>query len=316
MDVVEIFRAGGPAMWPLLALSILALSVIIERLWFWVRILTQEREIVDRVLTTASANWGSATDLAKRATNQPIGRFLYAPLRLSRPDPEIFRLALEATAEDELASMRQGEKVLEAVIALAPLLGLLGTVLGLIQSLGSIRLGDLGTSAAAGVTLGIGESLISTATGLIVAISSLVFYRLFQGFVVNQVKVFRRAGSDLELLYRQYWQNIPTERIAPLPGEIQGNAGGRLSTPPAPGDINSGATTQIQSESVPPVTGETFERITIGSEDLTSDRPDITRDNPTTIQDTTEIRSPVNDEGRKLPPDADNRRGNLDSSGF
>ncbi len=208
MDVVQTFRDGGPAMWPLLALSILSLSVIIERLWFWVRILSQESEIVNRILSTANANWGSATELAKRAVNQPIGRFLYAPLRLVKPDPELFRLALEASAEDELSSMRQGEKVLEAVIALAPLLGLLGTVLGLIQSLGNIRLGDLGTAAAAGVTTGIGQSLISTAAGLIVAISSLVFYRLFQGFVVNQVKVFRRSGSDLELLYRQYWQNI------------------------------------------------------------------------------------------------------------
>ena len=212
MDVVQIFRDGGPAMWPLLALSILSLSVIIERLWFWVRILSQESAIVNRILNTASANWGSATELAKRAVNQPIGRFLYAPLRLIKPDPELFRLALEASAEDELSSMRQGEKVLEAVIALAPLLGLLGTVLGLIQSLGNIRLGDLGTAAAAGVTTGIGQSLISTAAGLIVAISSLVFYRLFQGFVVNQVKVFRRSGSDLELLYRQYWQNISASR--------------------------------------------------------------------------------------------------------
>ena len=214
MNVIQVFHDGGPAMWPLLALSILSLSVIIERLWFWVRILTQESEIVNRILTTASANWGAATELAKRAINQPIGRFLYAPLRLIKPDPELFRLALEASAEDELSSMRQGEKVLEAVIALAPLLGLLGTVLGLIQSLGNIRLGDLGTAAAAGVTTGIGQSLISTATGLIVAISSLVFYRLFQGFVVNQVKVFRRAGSDLELLYRQYWQNIPVSPVA------------------------------------------------------------------------------------------------------
>jgi biopolymer transport protein ExbB len=219
VDIVQIFRDGGPAMWPLLALSILSLSVIIERLWFWVRILTQESEIVNRILNTASANWVSATELAKRATNQPIGRFLYAPLRLIKPDPELFRLALEASAEDELSSMRQGEKVLEAVIALAPLLGLLGTVLGLIQSLSNIRLGDLGTAAAAGVTTGIGQSLISTAAGLIVAISSLVFYRLFQGFVVNQVKVFRRAGSDLELLYRQYWQNIPESRVTSSPSQ-------------------------------------------------------------------------------------------------
>lgn len=205
MDIVDIFGKGGPAMFPLLALSILSLSVIIERLWFWFRILTQEREIVERILAAARDNWGGAMQLAKRATDQPIGRFLYAPLRISKPDPEIFRLALEATAEDELASMRQGEKILEAVIALAPLLGLLGTVLGLIRSLSDIRLGDLGTSSAAGVTLGIGEALIATATGLIVAIFTLVFYRLFQAFVVNQIKVFRRAGSDLELLYRQFW---------------------------------------------------------------------------------------------------------------
>lgn len=202
-------------MWPLLALSILSLSVIIERLWFWFRMLTQEKEIVTRVLDAArNHNWVAAMQLAKRSTDQPIGRFLYAPLRLAKPDPELFRLGLEATAEDELASMRQGEKILEAVIALAPLLGLLGTVLGLIRSLRSIRLGDLASSSATGVTLGIGESLIATATGLIVAILSLSFYRLFQGFVVNQVKVFRKAGSDLELLYRQSWPNIPDDMMS------------------------------------------------------------------------------------------------------
>ncbi|MBW4564881.1 MAG: MotA/TolQ/ExbB proton channel family protein [Mojavia pulchra JT2-VF2] len=203
MDILDLFQKGGPAMWPLLALSILSFSVIFERLWFWLRILTQEKQIVDRVLDAAIDNWQEAAVIAKRATNQPIGRFLYAPLRLQKNDAETFRLALEATAEDELAGMRRGEKLLESVIALAPLLGLLGTVLGLIQSLRSIRIGDLGTESTAGVTTGIGESLISTATGLIVAIVSLVFYRLFQSFVVNQVKVFRKAGNDLELLYRQ-----------------------------------------------------------------------------------------------------------------
>ena len=217
-------------MWPLLALSILSLSVIIERLWFWFRILNQEREIVDRVLDAARDNWGSAMQLAKRATDQPIGRFLYAPLRLSKPDPEVFRLALESTAEDELASMRQGEKILEAVIALAPLLGLLGTVLGLIQSLRSIRLGDLGTASASGVTLGIGEALIATATGLIVAIFSLVFYRLFQAFVVNQIKVFRRAGSDLELLYRQSWPDVP-DMTSPQPEAAREEPGESFISP-------------------------------------------------------------------------------------
>ncbi|AFY90589.1 MAG: Tol-Pal system protein TolQ [Chroococcidiopsis cubana SAG 39.79] len=215
MDVIDIFRKGGPAMWPLLALSILALSVIVERLGFWFKIFSQEREIVERVLDAAQQNWQSATELARKFSYQPAGRFLYAPLRLSTPDPEVFRLALESTAEDEIASMRQGEKILEAAIALSPLLGLLGTVLGLIQSLGSITLGQISSAASAGVTTGIGESLISTATGLIVAIVSLVFYRLFQGFAVNQIKVFRRAGSELELLYRQYWVNLQDSPTAP-----------------------------------------------------------------------------------------------------
>lgn len=220
MDVVDIFRKGGPAMWPLLALSILALSVIVERLGFWFKIFSQEREIVERILDAAQQNWQSATELARKFSYQPAGRFLYAPLRLSTPDPEVFRLALESTAEDEIASMRQGEKILEAAIALSPLLGLLGTVLGLIQSLGSITLGQISSSSSAGVTTGIGESLISTATGLIVAIVSLVFYRLFQGFAVNQIKVFRRAGSELELLYRQYWVNLQDSPVPPTRSSI------------------------------------------------------------------------------------------------
>jgi biopolymer transport protein ExbB len=204
VDILVLFKKGGPSMWPLLVLSVLSVSVIFERLWFWVRILAQEKEIVNRVLDAAGEDWEIAEAIAEQAINQPVGRFLYAPLRLQKSDPETFRLALESTAADEIAGMRRGEKLLEAVIALSPLLGLLGTVLGLIHSLGSIRIGDLGTESAAGVTTGIGESLISTAAGLIVAIASLAFYRLFQSFVVNQVKVFNKAGNEMELLYRQY----------------------------------------------------------------------------------------------------------------
>ncbi len=216
-EITDLFEKGGISIWPLLGLSILALSAIIERLWFWATILTKEREIVDRVLEAARKDWGAATEAARQASNQPIGRFLYAPLRLRAPDPEVFRLALEAAADDELASMRRGDKILEAVIAMAPLLGLLGTVLGLISALGSIRISDLGTASASGVNLGIAESLISTATGLVVAIISLAFYRLFQAFLFNQVKVFRKSGSELELLYRQYWPHAREQSPADTP---------------------------------------------------------------------------------------------------
>ncbi len=203
VDILDIFRKVGPVIWPLLFFSVLSLSVILERLWFWLRIVSQERETVDRVLEAAREDWGIAADIAKAANNQPIGRFLYAPLSLPKSDPELFQLALESTAETELAQMRRGEKVLELVIAVAPLLGLFGTVWGLIKSLESIRIGDLGTEATAGVTTGIGESLYSTAAGLAVAICTLIFYRWFQGLLVNQVKVFRKAGNDLEILFLQ-----------------------------------------------------------------------------------------------------------------
>lgn len=205
MSFTELLEKGGIAMWPLLGLSLLAIGVIVERLWFWSNVLTRERDIVRQVLEATNYDWQVAMNAARRHNKQPIGRFLCAPLQLANPEPEVFRLALESAADDELLKMRQGEKLLEAVIALSPLLGLLGTVLGLIQSLGSIRLGDLGTSSTAGVTIGIGEALISTATGLIVAIISLIFYRLFQVFLVTQVKVFRQSGSQLELRYRQAW---------------------------------------------------------------------------------------------------------------
>lgn len=208
MNIVEIFQLGGPAMWPLLGLSILSLTVILERLWFWARILSKEKEIVNRVLDAAVQDWEAATEIARRASNKPIGRFLYAPLRLGQPDPEVFKLALESTAHEELNSMRGGDKILEGIIGLAPLLGLFGTVWGLIVSLRSIRISDLGTPSTSGVTLGIGEALISTASGLVVAIVTLAFYRLFQVLLFNQMKIFHRSGSELELLYRQFWSQL------------------------------------------------------------------------------------------------------------
>lgn len=204
MNIVELFTKGGIAMVPLIILSIMALATVIERIWFWSKILTREREIVGRVMESARRDWQAAREIALRSCDQPIGRFLYSALELSDPDPEIFQLALQASGDEEIASMRRGEKILETVIAISPLLGLLGTVLGLIQSLGDIRLGEIGASTS-GVTLGIAEALISTATGLIIAIISLAFYRLFQGLVSGQAKVFRQSGNELELMYRKDW---------------------------------------------------------------------------------------------------------------
>jgi biopolymer transport protein ExbB len=206
VNISEIFVRGGFAMWPLLFLSILSLGTIIERVWYWSKVLTREREVAGRVLEAARREWAAATDIAQRSIRLPMGRFLYAALKLHDPDPEVFRLALETSANEELTAMRRGEKVLEAVIALSPMLGLLGTVLGLMTSLDSISLSDLGNSeTTAGAALGIGRALITTAFGMIIAIFTLAFFRLFQGFVFGQAKVFRQSGNELELLYRQAW---------------------------------------------------------------------------------------------------------------
>jgi biopolymer transport protein ExbB len=217
VNIAELFARGGLAMWPLLFLSVLSLGTIIDRIWFWSRILTKEREVAGRVLEAARREWSAATEIAQRANKLPMGRFLYAALSLESPDPEVFRLALETSADEELTVMRKGEKILEAVIALSPMIGLLGTVFGLINSLGSIDLSDLASDSTSGTVLGIGEALISTAAGLVIAIVSLAFYRLFQGFVFGQAKVFRQSGSELELLYRQAWsvKERSTEVSAP-----------------------------------------------------------------------------------------------------
>ncbi|AFY68531.1 outer membrane transport energization protein ExbB [Thalassoporum mexicanum PCC 7367] len=203
----ELFLAGGAVMWPLMALSAMAAAAIVQRCWFWANLLRQEQQIVTEILAIAAKDFPAAAEIAKSATNSAIGRFLYAPLALIKPEPDLFQLALESAADQELSAMLRYEKLLESVVALSPLLGLLGTVLGLIQSFSSIQLGEIvSNSQTQNLTQGIGQALVSTATGLVVAIFTLAFQRLFMALHAGQVKIFRRAGNALELAYRQYWQ--------------------------------------------------------------------------------------------------------------
>jgi biopolymer transport protein ExbB len=200
----EFINNVGIVFWPLSFLSILSLGTILERIFYWFGLLLKENLILERVMETATNNWEMAARVARDYRKHPIGNFLYSPLKLNDPDPEVFHLALETAADDELALMRKGEKILETAITISPLLGLLGTVLGLIKSVGSITIGDLGTASVSNVSTGIGQALYSTALGLGIAIFTLVFSRLFQGFWSNQVRIFRKAGNELEVLYRQH----------------------------------------------------------------------------------------------------------------
>jgi biopolymer transport protein ExbB len=219
VNIPELIQNRDPVVFAvigLFGLSILALTTIIERLWFWVNLLLKEDEIVKQVLQAArQRDWGAAAEISRRATALPIGRFLNEPLKRDNPEPELFRLALESIADEELSAMRRGDKILEAVTTLAPLLGLLGTVLGLMRALSNIRIGSLATSAMDGVSQGIGEALESTALGMGIAITSLAFYRLFQGLSSNQVRIFQRAGNELELLYREFWSSREVRSARP-----------------------------------------------------------------------------------------------------
>ena len=143
----------------------------------------------------------------------PIGRFLLAPLLLQQPTPETFRLAMEAAGDKEFIAMRKGDKFLETVVAVAPLFGLLGTVVGLIITFNNLNIGTGGTaSEATKAASGIAEALITTAAGMIVAILALLIYRSLVTLQTQQIDYFSQVGSELELIYRQYWYQPAAEQ--------------------------------------------------------------------------------------------------------
>lgn len=222
----DLFLRGGPVMWPLLLLSVLTLSCALDRLWFWFRLLSQEDRIVQDVLSASRYDLAEAQAIAEEAQFLPIGRFLLAPLNLWQPTPETFRLALETVGDREFAQMHKGDKLLETVVAIAPLLGLLGTVTGLIATFSNLNVGGGGSTAeATQAAAGIGEALITTAAGMIVAILALLVYRIFVSLQARQIEYFSDVGSELELIYRQVWYepsrqaSFSTERSA-LPNAI------------------------------------------------------------------------------------------------
>jgi biopolymer transport protein ExbB len=223
--LLDLVIEGGPVMVPLLGFSVVTLSCALERAWFWMRVISHEKQIVRDVLQAAEHSLDEAATIASYAKSQPIGRFLMAPLRLHQPTPETFHLALEASADKEFVKMHKGDKLFETVVAVAPLLGLLGTVTGLIKTFGSLQIGGSSGSAATqqanSAASGIGEALIATATGMIVAIIALLFLRVFLSLQTQQIDYFTEVGNDLELIYRQYWAG--DRRYQPDPTLLSAN---------------------------------------------------------------------------------------------
>ncbi|MFB2645541.1 MotA/TolQ/ExbB proton channel family protein [Raphidiopsis sp. BLCC-F218] len=207
MDIRQLFIAGGVVMWPLLFSSIIAVGLIIERIWFWSKIARRQERAVKYVLNLyRQNNLVNAIDILQKNADLPIARIFLTALELEEPNPEEFRLALETEAQAEIPLLKRFTTVFDTIIALAPLLGLLGTVLGLINSFASLNIGNVGGTQTAGVTGGISEALVSTATGLIVAISTLLFANSFRGLYQRQIALIQEYGGQLELLYRRCYE--------------------------------------------------------------------------------------------------------------
>jgi biopolymer transport protein ExbB len=207
MAISNLFTAGGIVMWPLLGFSLLAVALIIERVIFWVKINNrQNRVIKDALHLYRLDNVVSAMEKLQKNVDLPMPRIFLAALELEQPTPEEFRLALESEAQAEIPLLKRFQNIFDTIIGLSPLLGLLGTVLGLIASFGSLNLGDVGGEKTVGVTTGISEALVSTAAGLVVAIFTLFFANSFRGLYQRQIAWIQEYGGQLELLYRHRYE--------------------------------------------------------------------------------------------------------------
>ena len=146
----------------------------------------------------ARRKWDDAID-AGRAARSPAARVLIAALTHRDTSPTV---AMEAAARDELARARRGLPVLDTIITLSPLLGLLGTVTGMIAAFGVMSSAGLNQPHA--ITGGVAEALIATAAGLGIAIGSLVPHNLFTARVERLTEALERHGTRLELLLAEH----------------------------------------------------------------------------------------------------------------
>ncbi|MGP1386417.1 MAG: MotA/TolQ/ExbB proton channel family protein [Thainema sp.] len=204
--MIEFFVAGGVVMIPLLILFIIAILLVVERLLFWQRITRRQQKVVHNVLMAYRRDPGAVKALLKQNIDLPIARIFLDALSLKQATPDDFRLALESATQAELPRLKRFTVGFETIISVAPLLGLLGTILGLITSFASINIGDVGGSNTAEVTGGISEALISTAAGLVVAIFTLLFANAFRSLYKRQIALIQEYGGQLELMYRRWYE--------------------------------------------------------------------------------------------------------------
>jgi biopolymer transport protein ExbB len=194
--MIELFIKGGPIMWPLLLTSIVALTMVLERLFF---ILMEkgrrQPRIVREIFRQLEHGDPQSAIRVGENTKDFVGRTLVAAIKERSSS---FTNAFMAQSAEELRRFNRGLTVLDTVITLAPLLGLLGTVTGMIHSFG--LLGGSELDAPSAITGGIAEALIATAFGLGIAITALLPYNYLNSLLEDARREIEVAGNQLELL--------------------------------------------------------------------------------------------------------------------
>lgn len=197
--MIEMFIKGGPVMYPLLLCSVISLSVIIERLFFWIGVdRARSRALLDEVLELCrQGDWEAVRQKASGSKNYVIrvliSGILHRDYSLSK--------AMESAAADEVTRMSHFMGVLDTMITIAPLLGILGTVTGIINSFD--MLGTQGAENPQAVTAGIAEALITTAAGLIIAIATLVPFNVFNARIERATRTIEKYATSFEIVYEK-----------------------------------------------------------------------------------------------------------------
>ena len=188
--MLELMRAGGLFMWPILVCSVIALAIVLERLWS-----LQQRRVIPADLarrTWRAVDTGQAVDklIASLEQNSPMGRLLAIALRNQHRPREVLRERLEDAGRHVVLDLERFLGTLGTIAGISPLLGLLGTVTGIMHSFNAIAAGGMGDPRL--LSGGISEALVTTAAGLCVAIPSLIAFRFLRGRVEQLVALMEK----------------------------------------------------------------------------------------------------------------------------
>lgn len=197
--MIHFFLSGGPVMYPLLACSLIVVTVIIERSLFWIKTeIQRNRPLVDEVLELCRCGDWDGVRKKTQGCRDYVVRILISGI----VHREFSMLkAMEAAAADEVQRMRRFMGVLDTMITVAPLLGIFGTVLGIITSFE--MLGTAGIQNPQAVTAGVAQALITTAAGLSIAILSVFPYNYFNAKVELAALDIEKYATSLEIVYEK-----------------------------------------------------------------------------------------------------------------